>query len=465
MSIQNSHQISEVKVMLAKGIDGNGIASIEKTGTQGLVDIYTITYTNGEKTTFTVTNGAGGGMSALLLITSDAGSEVTVTTPSGRVITATQVSGSSTQWQAETTEYGVHTIDAVLNGSDAQVTQNVDTCKIYLIDDSHFSASITVKYPDGYTCRCQGSQESAYATESPYTFSVHSADTYTITVTDGTDTYTDTVVITTDGQTESLTCPAPADVPANDIDWWLWYGGIDNSGGTYTSLADILLDATALATLMANTEAVDYLVRCTSWISDITGNQRAMSYIGLNNYCADVLLSDLTWLTAIVSSLYKESVLNVKVPTMTANNAPSGECFASSDNSNAYKPFNPSMTGQDVGSGIWHSSSPSANQWLAYDFDESVSIKNVHLQNRSYSTDIQYNHPVKTFKIQGSDDNTIWDDETQNISNSNLGQGGQSDYIFVNNLYFNAHRLYVVEGNDNTAVAIYNLQFYGRKHV
>ena len=105
MSIQNSHQISEVKVMLAKGIDGNGIASIEKTGTQGLVDIYTITYTNGEKTTFTVTNGAGGGMSALLLITSDAGSEVTVTTPSGRTITATQVSGSSTQWQAETTEF------------------------------------------------------------------------------------------------------------------------------------------------------------------------------------------------------------------------------------------------------------------------------------------------------------------------------------------------------------------------
>ncbi len=39
---------------------GNGIASIEKTGTQGLVDTYTITYTDGTTTTFTVTNGEKG---------------------------------------------------------------------------------------------------------------------------------------------------------------------------------------------------------------------------------------------------------------------------------------------------------------------------------------------------------------------------------------------------------------------
>lgn len=42
------------------GATGNGIASITKTGTQGLVDTYTITFTNGTTTTFTVTNGANG---------------------------------------------------------------------------------------------------------------------------------------------------------------------------------------------------------------------------------------------------------------------------------------------------------------------------------------------------------------------------------------------------------------------
>lgn len=42
------------------GATGNGIASITKTGSQGLVDTYTITYTNGTTSTFTVTNGQNG---------------------------------------------------------------------------------------------------------------------------------------------------------------------------------------------------------------------------------------------------------------------------------------------------------------------------------------------------------------------------------------------------------------------
>ena len=43
-----------------KGDTGNGISSIQKTNTQGLVDTYTITFTDGTTTTFTVTNGAQG---------------------------------------------------------------------------------------------------------------------------------------------------------------------------------------------------------------------------------------------------------------------------------------------------------------------------------------------------------------------------------------------------------------------
>lgn len=57
MSIDNSHKISDVKVMLKVGADGAGISSIEKTGTSGLVDTYTITLSTGAKYTFTVTNG------------------------------------------------------------------------------------------------------------------------------------------------------------------------------------------------------------------------------------------------------------------------------------------------------------------------------------------------------------------------------------------------------------------------
>ena len=42
------------------GKDGNGIVSVVKTGTDGLVDTYTITYTNGTTETFTITNGEDG---------------------------------------------------------------------------------------------------------------------------------------------------------------------------------------------------------------------------------------------------------------------------------------------------------------------------------------------------------------------------------------------------------------------
>lgn len=42
------------------GTDGRGIVSVVKTGTSGLVDTYTITYTDGTTTTFTVTNGKDG---------------------------------------------------------------------------------------------------------------------------------------------------------------------------------------------------------------------------------------------------------------------------------------------------------------------------------------------------------------------------------------------------------------------
>ena len=43
-----------------QGETGNGIESIEKTATEGLVDTYTIKYTDGSTTTFKVTNGAQG---------------------------------------------------------------------------------------------------------------------------------------------------------------------------------------------------------------------------------------------------------------------------------------------------------------------------------------------------------------------------------------------------------------------
>lgn len=58
MSLQNSKQISDVKVMLKTGQDGVGINSVTLTNTTGLIDTYTITFDDGRITTFEVTNGS-----------------------------------------------------------------------------------------------------------------------------------------------------------------------------------------------------------------------------------------------------------------------------------------------------------------------------------------------------------------------------------------------------------------------
>jgi hypothetical protein len=47
-----------ISVITTKGDTGTGIASITKTSSSGLNDIYTITYTDSTTSTFTVTNGA-----------------------------------------------------------------------------------------------------------------------------------------------------------------------------------------------------------------------------------------------------------------------------------------------------------------------------------------------------------------------------------------------------------------------
>ena len=49
-----------IKVMLLKGEDGASIESIDKTASAGLIDTYTVKMTNGDESSFYVTNGRDG---------------------------------------------------------------------------------------------------------------------------------------------------------------------------------------------------------------------------------------------------------------------------------------------------------------------------------------------------------------------------------------------------------------------
>lgn len=288
-------------------------------------------------------SGGGGGILPHLIVISETGSTVTAT-KGQTVITATET--STGHFECDLPEFGTWTIDAILGGDDAQVSLVVDTVKVYTVDDSHFHASVTVTYPIGAACGISGQGETYYATTDPYTFTVHHTGTYTLTCTLNNRSATKTVTITTDGQTESVTFTiediydGSTITPVNDIQTWLNCANIFDK--SYTTLNEVLADSSTLQSLISSQNACDYLVRSTSWVNGICANQTAMSYIGLNNYCANTLLADSDWRNGIANSQYYDSVLIAHIPTMTSNTTPSGTASATSVYSGfeAYKSFN-----------------------------------------------------------------------------------------------------------------------------
>jgi len=452
MSLQNSHQISDVKVMLVKGADGKGISNIEKTGSEGLTDIYTITYSDGTKSTFTVTNGASGGMSAEIYIVSEEGSEVSVTAPSGRTLVVEQVIGQPTLWRCLTTEFGVHTIESDLSGDISQVSLNVDVCKVYTVDDSHMHADIIATYPEGATCSCGKSGETpVYATENPYTFTVHSTGTYDITIVADGQTYTDSVTVTESGQ--EFVVPAGSTVtPTDDVQMLLACAGVIDEN--ITTLSDLLADSTTLSAVIASHNAIDYLVRSTTFASDVTADSSAMSYIGLNNYASNTLLADSTWCSAIWASAYKESVFNVKVPIMTSNTTPSGVCACSQRESatyDAYKAFDGDNTTR------WSSASENpSNRSLSYTFPNSVKIYGFEMLP-FYKNNNVY---IKDFEIVDDNGSVLYSGTVPNTS-------GIYNDLFVSPAVSAKYQLNTTSTNyaGNYDIEIFTVQFYGRVDV
>lgn len=548
-----------------------------------------------------------GGILPHLIIISETGESVVKAVKGTTEIIATET--STGHYECDVPEFGTWTIHAVLGGDDATVNLVVDTVKVYTVDDSHFHADITVTYPSGATCNLAGQGESYYATSSPYTFTVHHAGQYTITVVYDGQTYTDTVTVTTTGQSFTKKVPTPSQAPANDINYWLWFGGVS---GTFSTLEEILANSTALATLMASTDAVDYLVRCTDWASNdglvpimtsdttpsgvcssssfesgydpykafdgnnstsfsaypsadswlayefthpvqltkvvitfwgitstnsyrypkiyniqgyngsewvtlytrttntttnsrieftdnisssakyskfrilnvakhtssddtmeifsmqlytttVTESQSAMSYIGLNNYCANTLLADEDWLNGICNSEYFESVLNVKVPVMTSSTTPSGVAIASSyyegnaDGSyGAWKAFNDGTSG-----GAWYAGQSDTSPWIQYKFTSAKKIKAFKIAPYPNSSTP---HTNGIYEVLGSNNGTDFTKIEDGISityNTIM-------YALANNetnyQYIRLHRTSKPISTSYSNI-INMLQFYGREDV
>ena len=124
------------KTLLLKGMDGATVVSMEKTSTEGLVDTYTITYSDGTTEAFTVTNGRGisridktdtNVLTDTYTITYNDGTTSTYTVNNGRGITSVDKTSSTGLTDTYTITYNDNTTSTftIKNGlttglSDAQ---------------------------------------------------------------------------------------------------------------------------------------------------------------------------------------------------------------------------------------------------------------------------------------------------------------------------------------------------------
>ena len=245
--------------------------------------------------------------------------------------------------------------------------------------------------------------------------------------------------------------------PTDDISIWLACGGRSE---TYTTLSQVLADSTCTAALMADDNAVDYLVRSTTWASSITGDEDAMDEIGANNYCADQLLGDSTWNTAICNSVYFESVLNLKVPVMTSNTTPSGSCYgspAAASGFEFYKAFDENNStyysgGTDIKPG----------DFLGYNFQRDVNCRKVYIRGNQLV--YPSNTTIKIVGVKNEGGSFVDYDIKTNIPHTT----GDQVIILDNPDTYVAYKFVVTSGTGSGGTqvfATYECQFYGRADI
>lgn len=197
--------------------------------------------------------------------------------------------------------------------------------------------------------------------------------------------------------------------PTDDIQIWLNCANIWDK--TYTTLAEVLADTATLSALMASDNAVDYLVRSTSWTAS-----------------------------------------KAIVPTMTSNTTPSGEAFASSVYNNR-SDLQPWKVFDGDNSSQWASGNgDTVGAYIGYINSSAVILTQVYTKQYSISS-ANY---MKKFKVQGyNDGELVFESDEKTISST------EGTYTFTNNTACTSYRVVCTEATSgSTNVQLQTVQFY-----
>ena len=244
------------------------------------------------------------------------------------------------------------------------------------------------------------------------TFSVHSVGTYNVSATDNlSKTYEVDVEVTeeTTYTVEFIDAINGATVePTDDITTWLKCANIEDP--SITTLADVLANRSLFETLIANSNACNYMARSTTW--------------------------------ALAEGL---------VPTMTSDTAPSGVASASSVNAVSNHIVYHAFDNND--STFWSSAESSIPAWIKYKFPNKVCVRKAKIKPFK---DNGGTH-CKDFVIQGSNDDSNWTD----LYSGTNPNGSNADIVvnFANSNKYQYYRCYMPNSYTNYC-ALTSLQFY-----
>ena len=240
-------------------------------------------------------------------------------------------------------------------------------------------------------------------------------------------------------------------LPVNDIQMWLKCAAIRDKT-TYTTLSDVLGDTETLIALCADSNACDYMARSTNWASGVAADSTAMLIVGKYNYCANALLSDSTWASAIGNSAYASSVISALVPTMTSNTTPEGTCFGSTNDGatyDYYRAFDDSAKG-------WSPSSSDSFGTANCGYESPVPIIVTKWAIKEITSAFN-----RVYRLEGSNDGTTY--TPIKTSDAITTADSWVYFTFNNSTAYKYHRVVVVSGSQyvNTGQGR-KFQFYGR---
>lgn len=360
-----------------------------------------IIVTDGDDETYT---GTGAGSTAVIFALHQASTTYTITVTYDGLDSSTTITSSATTGGSgsKTIEFGTInlTLDEDLIGETVVMTNGTAT-KSKVADSTSM-----VFYPNttgNWTISCQYEGETYYSEPNPVVVSSLST--------------------AVSAEISLVHIPEGATVlPTDDIQIWLKCANIQDK--SYTTLAEVLADRETFETLIADSNACDYMARSTTW--------------------------------AKVEGL---------VPIMTGATTPSGEASASNTYSSGYpwKAFNGTNVG-DYDGWIANFTSTYIPAWICYKFDNAVCVNRVYFENRNYSGDD--NVRIKTYKVQASNDDFVSDihDLTDLITrdNSKNVPKGSDSITFNNNNAYTSYRLYITErfAGQGSHVGCAILQFY-----